>query len=71
MTRYKVLKPFTELGIHHEVGTVIIDTSLIQNLQVKLWDGTLEEVKEEQKATATSTPVNKADAKIPAKPSKK
>ena len=50
MIKYNVMKPYTELGVHHEIGTVIIDESLILNLPVKLWDGTL--VKEEVTETA-------------------
>lgn len=64
MTTYLVNVPFTDLGVHHEKGTVIIDTSLIQNLHVKLWDGTLTEQKNEKKATTPVAP--KSGAKTPA-----
>ena len=54
MIKYNVKRDYTELGVHHGVGTVIIDESLILNLPVKLWDGTLvkEEVTEAVKAPA-------------------
>jgi hypothetical protein len=47
MIRYKVARPFTEFGIHHAVDTIIADVSLIMNLEVKLWDGTLIPVNDE------------------------
>jgi hypothetical protein len=65
MVKYTVNRAYTELGIHHEVGTVIVDESLILNIPVKLWDGTLskEEVTNTPKVeqpTINKTP--KADA---------
>lgn len=70
MIKYNVKRDYTELGVHHELGTVIIDESLILNLPVKLWDGTLvkEEVTETPKDavkspnTTTITTVSQAPA---------
>lgn len=69
MIKYIVQRAFTELGIHHEVGTVIIDASLILNFPVKLWDGTLkkEEVTETPKVeqpTINKTPKAEADNSV-------
>lgn len=41
MLRYKVIKPHVDYGIYRETNTIIADVSLISNLPIKLWDGTL------------------------------
>ncbi len=41
MVRYKVKVPFVDFGIHHAVDSTIADVTLINNKDVKLWDGTI------------------------------
>lgn len=69
MTVYKVAKPFVSYGMYHEVGEVITDASLIDNLYVKINDCTLiviDTTKKDNKLSEVKStePAVKAEPKV-------
>jgi hypothetical protein len=49
MVRYLVDQPFVDYGLYHSIGDIISDASIIMNLEVKIHNGVLIPIDDEEK----------------------
>jgi hypothetical protein len=75
MVRYLVDQPFVDYGLYHSIGDIISDASIIMNLEVKIHNGVLIPIDDEEKPIPDYlTKVHNVEEKkplekaIPAKP---